>query len=72
MRTLVTGAAGFIGYHVAARLLADGQEILGIDNLNHYYDPRLKKARLARLAAYPNFEFRRLDIADRDADRETV
>jgi UDP-glucuronate 4-epimerase len=49
MRILVTGAAGFIGYHVAARLLRDGGSVLGIDNLNGYYDPRLKRSRLALL-----------------------
>jgi UDP-glucuronate 4-epimerase len=65
--TLVTGAAGFIGYHVAARLLEQGEQVLGIDNLNSYYDPRLKRARLARLLPRPGFEFSRIDIADRTA-----
>jgi nucleoside-diphosphate-sugar epimerase len=51
MRTLVTGAAGFIGYHVAQRLLAQGGQVVGIDNLNPYYDPRLKRERL-RLRAF--------------------
>jgi UDP-glucuronate 4-epimerase len=60
---LVTGAAGFIGYHVARRLLDRGDEVLGIDNLNAYYDPALKEARLARLAG-KNFHFQRIDIAD--------
>ncbi len=64
MRILVTGAAGFIGFHVAARMLGDGARVLGIDNLNGYYDPRLKQARLARLE-HPGFEFAHLDIADR-------
>ncbi len=67
MTTLVTGAAGFIGYHVAARLLEQGARVLGIDNLNLYYDPRLKRARLARLLSRPGFEFSRIDIADRAA-----
>ena len=49
MHVLITGAAGFIGYHIAARLLADGHKVLGIDNLNDYYDTGLKKARLANL-----------------------
>ena len=51
MNILVTGAAGFIGYHVATRLLDGGCRVLGIDNLNPYYDPGLKRARLARLAS---------------------
>jgi UDP-glucuronate 4-epimerase len=63
---LVTGAAGFIGYHVAERLLARGDAVVGIDNLNDYYDPRLKQARLARLA-HPRFAFERLELADRAA-----
>jgi UDP-glucuronate 4-epimerase len=64
---LVTGAAGFIGYHVSRSLLDRGEDVLGIDNLNDYYDPALKEARLARLRPYPNFRFRRDDIADRAA-----
>ncbi len=67
MKTLVTGAAGFIGYHVAERLLAEGRQVLGIDNLNPYYDPGLKRARLARLSRSPGFEFVAVDIADRSA-----
>ena len=67
MRTLVTGAAGFIGYHVALRLLAQGEQVMGIDNLNPYYDPRLKRERLQLLARYPGFEFAELDIASRAA-----
>jgi UDP-glucuronate 4-epimerase len=62
---LVTGAAGFIGYHVAQRLLGRGDEVVGIDNLNAYYDVRLKEARLARLQAHPGFRFVKLDVADR-------
>jgi len=64
---LVTGAAGFIGYHLAARLLAQGRRVVGVDNLNSYYDPRLKQARLMRLAAYPGFEFVEADLAQRPA-----
>jgi UDP-glucuronate 4-epimerase len=64
---LVTGAAGFIGYHVSRSLLDRGEDVLGIDNLNDYYDPALKEARLNRLHPYPNFRFRRADIADRAA-----
>ena len=62
---LVTGAAGFIGYHLAARLLADGDAVTGLDNLNPYYDVSLKDARLARLAPQPGFTFARLDLGDR-------
>jgi UDP-glucuronate 4-epimerase len=64
---LVTGAAGFIGFHVASALLARGERVLGIDNLNDYYDPALKHARLALLARAQNFSFRQCDIGDRDA-----
>jgi len=63
---LVTGAAGFIGFHVAHRLLADGRDVVGIDNLNAYYDPKLKQARLAELARRDTFRFRKLDLNDRD------
>lgn len=62
---LVTGAAGFIGYHVARRLLQDGRVVVGLDNLNAYYDPKLKEARAAELAKFDNFRFARLDLADR-------
>lgn len=62
---LVTGAAGFIGYHVSRRLLAGGRTVVGLDNLNAYYDPKLKDARLAELAKFPGFRFVRLDLADR-------
>ena len=64
MKTLVTGAAGFIGLHVAERLLARGHEVVGLDNLNDYYDVALKHARLARLEGRPGFRFVRLDLAD--------
>jgi UDP-glucuronate 4-epimerase len=64
---LVTGAAGFIGSSVAGALLARGEEVLGVDNLNDYYDVGLKQARLARLTAQPGFRFRQLDISDREA-----
>ncbi len=64
---LVTGAAGFIGSAVSEALLARGETVLGVDNLNDYYDVALKDARLVRLADKPDFSFRKLDIADRDA-----
>jgi UDP-glucuronate 4-epimerase len=64
---LVTGAAGFIGFHLAGRLLAERQRVLGVDNLSPYYDPALKQARLERLAAHPDFAFERVDVSDRAA-----
>ncbi len=64
---LVTGAAGFIGFHLARRLATDGWNVFGIDNLNDYYDPSLKQARLAELRNVPNFRFEQCDIADRVA-----
>jgi UDP-glucuronate 4-epimerase len=67
MTILVTGAAGFIGFHVAQKLLAHGERVLGVDNLNDYYDPALKLARLDRLEAQSGFRFLRADVADRDA-----
>jgi UDP-glucuronate 4-epimerase len=69
MTTLVTGAAGFIGYHVARALLARGEAVIGIDNLNPYYDPMLKEARLAELARLNagTFSFHRIDFADHEA-----
>jgi UDP-glucuronate 4-epimerase len=62
---LLTGVAGFIGFHVARRLLADGHRVVGVDSLNAYYDPRLKEARLAVLAPHDAFSFVKLDLADR-------
>jgi UDP-glucuronate 4-epimerase len=64
MRVLVTGVAGFIGMHVAARLLDDGVAVQGVDNFDPYYDVALKEARLARLAGRAGFDFRRLDLAE--------
>ncbi|MGP4123523.1 MAG: NAD-dependent epimerase [Sodalis sp. (in: enterobacteria)] len=64
MKFLITGAAGFIGYHVSGRLLADGHQVIGIDNLSDYYDVSLKQARLDRLWAYDAFRFYKLDLAD--------
>jgi UDP-glucuronate 4-epimerase len=67
MTILVTGAAGFIGYHTAKRLCDEGHEVVGIDNLNHYYSVELKHARLAQLTALANFRFAEMDIFDKDA-----
>ena len=69
MLIFVTGAAGFIGYHVAERLLARGDDVVGIDNLNSYYDVALKEARLDRLQRHERFRFRRTDVADVEAMR---
>ncbi|MBR0723627.1 NAD-dependent epimerase [Bradyrhizobium manausense] len=63
---LVTGAAGFIGFHVARQLLAEGRSVVGLDNLNSYYDPALKQARLAQLGNGPRFSFVQADLADRE------
>ncbi|MEI2386955.1 NAD-dependent epimerase [Breoghania sp. JC706] len=65
-RVLVTGSAGFIGYHVAKRLLSTGETVIGLDNLNGYYDPALKEARLARLKASDNFIEERISLEERD------
>lgn len=62
---LVTGCAGFIGFHLAARLLDDGQDVVGIDNLNNYYDVELKLARLRQLQSRKQFQFEKVDLADR-------
>lgn len=64
MTILVTGAAGFIGYHASEALLAAGARVVGLDNLNAYYDPALKQARLARLERHEGFRFERLDLAE--------
>lgn len=67
MRVLVTGAAGFIGFHVSQKLLARGDEVVGLDNLNDYYDPNLKEARLAKLREQASFTFHQADLSDRAA-----
>ena len=66
MKVLVTGCAGFIGMHVSEKLLQRGDTVLGIDNLNAYYDVALKESRLKRLDAYPNFSFRKIDLTNLD------
>ena len=65
MNILITGVAGFIGYHLAQRLLVEGFNVYGIDNLNDYYDVNLKQARLAQLYPQPNFTFEPIDLSDR-------
>ncbi|MDE1990102.1 MAG: SDR family NAD(P)-dependent oxidoreductase, partial [Betaproteobacteria bacterium] len=64
MKILVTGAAGFIGMHVARRLLQDGHAVVGIDNLNAYYDVGLKQSRLQQLESFSGFRFERMDVSD--------
>ncbi len=71
MKVLVTGAAGFIGMHVSQRLLARGDTVVGIDNLNDYYDVNLKLARLEQLK-HPSFSFQKIDIGGRRCDRASV
>src|SRR5262245_4774353 len=66
MTVLVTGAAGFIGYHVSEALLARGELVVGLDNISDYYDVSLKHARLSRLEERSGFYFRKIDIADRE------
>jgi UDP-glucuronate 4-epimerase len=67
MKVLLTGAAGFIGMHTALRLLSRGNEVIGVDNLNNYYDVRLKERRLTQLSPYPNFRFEHMGIESREA-----
>lgn len=69
-RVLITGGAGFIGYHLSRRLLEQGATVLGVDNLNDYYTPQLKEMRLAQLQPYKNYGFKKLDIADKAALQE--
>ena len=66
MTIIVTGAAGFIGYHVCLSLLSRGEHVVGIDNLNDYYDTRLKKARLKILVKFDNFVFEKGNLEDED------
>lgn len=67
---LVTGAAGFIGYYLSKRLLDQGCQVIGIDNLNDYYDVKLKQTRLDQLLPYSNFEFVKVDISEKEAVME--
>ena len=70
MKVLVTGAAGFIGSHTARKLLERGDEVVGLDNLNEYYDPNLKRARLSRLQDQQQWRFHKLDLTDRSGMQE--
>ena len=72
MTVLVTGAAGFIGFHLARRLIADGHQVYGVDNIDDYYDPSLKHARLGLLFREQGFSFQQLDIAGSEAKKLTV
>jgi len=72
MRVLVTGAAGFIGYHVCRTLLARGDTVVGIDNLTPYYDPQLKRDRLAQLTEHSSFKFESFDLAESAATQAII
>jgi len=72
MTFLITGAAGFIGFHTASELLAKGESVIGIDNLNDYYSPELKKARLDQLMSHSQFEFHQVDIAEEKEIRHAL
>jgi len=63
---LITGTAGFIGFHLSQRLLAEGRQVIGLDSMNEYYDVSLKQARLERLKAFPHFRFEQVDLTQRD------
>lgn len=65
-KILVTGAAGFVGFHLSQKLLSNGENVIGLDNLNNYYDLNLKQAGLNQLFNYKNFPFLQLCLADRD------
>lgn len=67
MKILITGAAGFIGFHLSKKLLDESYQVIGIDNLNDYYDPRLKQSRLEILGKYSNFNFHKVDLKDKTA-----
>lgn len=67
MKILITGSAGFIGFHLARKLLSEGWQVIGIDNLNDYYDPKLKEDRLAILQKHKDFVFKKVDLKDKTA-----
>src|SRR5580704_12558983 len=71
-KILVTGAAGFVGMHVCQKLLERGDSVVGVDNLNDYYDVSLKQARVALLQVHPAFTFTKLDLADRNATPQLI
>ena len=72
MTILVTGAAGFIGYHLARKLAERGELVIGVDNLNDFYTPELKRRRLVQLSTFPNFKFLRVDLDRKDALGEAI
>jgi len=72
MRYLITGAAGFIGFHTARQLLENGADVIGLDNINDYYDPKIKYARLAILEAFPGFSFHKLDLVEGETVKQLV
>ena len=71
MKILITGSAGFIGFSLSLKLLKKGLEIFGVDNHNHYYDPKLKEARLSILKKYPNYNHFKIDISEIDTLTES-
>ena len=72
MTILVTGAAGFIGYHVSRKLAERGERVIGVDNLNDFYNPELKRRRLVQLSTFPNFKFQRVELGQKDALAEAL
>lgn len=72
MKYLITGCAGFFGFTLCQCLLQNGHDVVGLDNLNHYYDPALKKAHLERLTVYSQFQFLQLDIIERKKVIEVI
>ena len=72
MKILITGSAGFIGYHLSQALLEEGNDVLGIDNLNNYYSPELKTSRVKILKNYDNFKFHKGNICDRESMKKVI